>query len=275
MITYIWGEGFKKMYKSELSLAIFCFVFLFGCHEKKEQLAQTKLLPYNHLEDLTYTLRQDFPYIHVRKLTFPFQLKPMATLEKNGVNANTWIIHEHIGTHIDAPNHFQPDGISVDQIKPEDLIVPLIIIDIVAKAQKNRDAELTVSDIEEFEKANGRIRPHSCVMMLFGWGKYVKTSTYMGLDSSGTKHFPGFSVEAVKFLAEKRNIAGIGVDVISFDPGRDNNYSTHKMLFANGKWAVENVANLERVPATGATLIVGAPKIGGATGGIARIFAIW
>ena len=97
----------------------------------------------------------------------------------------------------------------------------------------------------------------------------------MGMDSSGTKHFPGFSIAAVKFLAEKRDIAGIGVDVISFDPGRDNNYSTHKVLFAYGKWAVENVANLEKIPATGATLIVGAPKVGGASGGIARIFAIW
>lgn len=265
--------GLYKM--SKLFLIFFCSAFFFGCHGKKEQFAQPKMLPYSHLEDLTYTLTQDFPYIHVHKLTFPFQLKPMATLEKNGVAANTWIIHEHLGTHIDAPNHFQPDGISVDQIKPEDLIVPLIVIDIVAKSEKNKDAELTVSDIEEFEKANGRIKPHSCVMMLSGWGKYVKTPAYMGVDSSGTKHFPGFSVDAVKFLAEKRGIAGIGVDVISFDPGRDDKYSTHKMLFACGKWAVENVANLEKIPATGATLIVGAPKVGGATGGIARIFAIW
>jgi kynurenine formamidase len=63
--------------------------------------------------------------------------------------------------------------------------------------------------------------------------------------------------------------------VISFDPGIDNNYSTHKMLFSYGKWAVENVANLEIVPVKGATLIVGAPKVGHATGGIARLFAIW
>jgi kynurenine formamidase len=265
----------SKMYKSALFLAIFYSAFLSGCHGKKEPIIQANVLPYSHLEDLTYTLTQDFPYIPVHNLTFPFRLKPMATLEKNGVAANTWMIHEHLGTHIDAPNHFQSGGISVDQIKLEDLIVPLTIIDIAAKAEKNRDAELTVSDIEEFEKANGRIKTHSCVMMLSGWGKYVKTPAYMGMDSSGTKHFPGFSVDAVKFLAEKRDIAGIGVDVISFDPGRDNNYSTHKVLFAYGKWAVENVANLDKIPATGAILIVGAPKVGGATGGIARIFAIW
>ncbi|WP_259065217.1 cyclase family protein [Mucilaginibacter sp. X4EP1] len=258
-----------------LALVFFCSTFFAGCENKKEQSYQTKVLSYGHLEDLTYTLTKDFPYIHVHKLTFAFQLKTMATLKKNGVNANTWIIHEHLGTHVDAPNHFQPDGISVDQIKPEDLIVPLIVIDIRAKAAMNRDAELTVSDIEKFEEVNGRIKPHSCVMMLSGWGKYVKTPVYMGIDGNGNKHFPGFSVDAVKFLAKNRAIAGIGADVISFDPGIDNNYSTHKMLFSYGKWAVENVANLEKVPVTGAILIVGAPKIGEATGGIARIFAVW
>jgi len=263
------------MPRSKFFLIILYSAFIFGCHGKTAQSDPNSVLPYHHLEDLTYTLTDTFPYIHVHKLTFPFRLEPMATLEKNGVRANTWIIHEHLGTHIDAPNHFQPDGIAVDQIKPEDLIVPLIIIDLTAKAAKDKDAELTVSDLEKFEAANGRITPHSCVMMLSGWGKYVNTPTYMGEDSSGTKHFPGFSVAAVKFLAGQRDIAGIGVDVISFDPGRDNNYSTHKMLFSFGKWAVENVANLEKVPATGATLIVGAPKVGGATGGIARLFALW
>lgn len=263
------------MYRNQFSLLILWSVGILGCGGKKGQPEANRVLPYNHLVDLTYTLTNDFPYIHVHNLTFPFQLETMATLEKNGVAANTWIIHEHLGTHIDAPNHFQANGIAVDEIKAEDLIVPLAVIDISVKAAKDRDAELTVRDIESFEKVNGRIRAHSCVMMFSGWGKKVKTPAYMGVDSSGTKHFPGFSVDAVKFLAEKRDIAGIGVDVISFDPGRDNNYSTHKKLFAFGKWAVENVANVDELPPTGATLIVGAPKVGGATGGIARIFAIW
>ena len=65
------------------------------------------------------------------------------------------------------------------------------------------------------------------------------------------------------------------MDVISFDPGRDSSYSTHKILLRQGKWGIENIANLSKVPVTGATIIIGAPKIGGATGGIARIFAVW
>src|SRR5882757_6825118 len=228
-----------------------------------------KVIHIDHLVDLTYTLTPEFPYIPVHGLTFPFGMTPMATIAKNGVAANTWHIHEHLGTHIDAPNHFDPEGLSVDQIKPEDLIVPVIVIDISKKASEDRDAELTPEDITNFEDKYGRIPDHSCVMMLSGWEKYVQTPTYLGVDSAGVKHFPGFSLAAVEFLVKKRSIAGIGVDVISFDPGKDGAYTGHKVLLRHGKWGIENIANLNKIPVTGAVLIIGAPKIGKATGGIA------
>ena len=234
-----------------------------------------KTIHIDHILDLTYTLTPDFPYIPVRDLTFPFGMTPMATIPKNGVAANTWHIHEHLGTHIDAPNHFEQGGLSVDEIKLEDLIVPVIVIDISKKAAADKDAEITPEDVGEFEKKHGRIQPHTCVMMLSGWGRYVKTSNYLGLDSAGIKHFPGFSPAAVDFLIKERNIAGIGVDVISFDPGRDSLYTAHKILCRQGKWGIENIANLSQLPVTGATLIVGAPRIGKATGTVSRIFAVW
>lgn len=243
------------------------------CRQSSENTGRT--IPFNHLEDLTYTLTPEFPYIPVHGLTFPFGMNPIATIPKNGVAANSWHIHEHLGTHIDAPNHFNPNGISVDQILPEDLIVPVVVIDIRKKAALSPDAELTPDDIREFEDRYGRIPSHCCVMMLSGWGKYVTTPTYLGLDSQGVKHFPGFSPAAIEFLTRQRQIAGIGADVISFDPGRDSAYHSHKILFSQNKWAVENIANLDKIPVTGATLLIGAPKIGQATGGIARIFAVW
>jgi len=98
---------------------------------------------------------------------------------------------------------------------------------------------------------------------------------FVGLDNKQVKHYPGFSTDAIKFLVTERNIAGIGVDVLSFDPGIDENYIGYKILFEAGKWGVECVANLNKVPKTGATVIVGAPKVGKATGGISRIIAVW
>jgi kynurenine formamidase len=199
----------------------------------------------------------------------------MATIPTNGVEANSWKIHEHLGTHIDAPNHFIEGGMSVDQIELSDLIVPVVVIDIEEKALIDHDAELTVNDIHHFEEHFGQIPFHSCVMMYSGWEKRLHDSSFVGLDKDFVKHFPGFSNEAIRFLIEKRNIAGIGVDVLSFDHGLDEKYSGHKILFAAGKWGVECVANLASIPKVGATIIVGAPKVGKATGGFSRIIAVW
>ncbi|HLZ87483.1 MAG TPA: cyclase family protein [Puia sp.] len=236
---------------------------------------EDRVIHINHIVDLTHTLTAEFPYIPVKNLTYPFKLIPMATLKDNGVAANSWHIHEHLGTHIDAPNHFINDQKSVDQIALQDLIVPVEVIDIEEKASKNRDAELTVGDLEQFESKNGRIPEHSCVIMYSGWEKHLKDSLFVGLDDRQVKHYPGFSNAAIQFLIKERNIAGIGVDVLSFDPGIDENYTGHKTLFAAGKWGVECVANLSKIPPTGATIIVGAPKVGQATGGFSRIIAVW
>jgi len=234
-----------------------------------------RIIYLNNIVDLTHTLTSDFPFIPVRKLTYPFELIPMATLKENGVAANSWKIHEHLGTHIDAPNHFIENGKSVDQIDLKDLIVPVAVIDIEEKASHNRDAELTVDDIKNYENQNGKIPVNACVMMYSGWEKRLKDSSFIGIDSVQVKHYPGFSNEAIQFLISQRNIAGIGVDVLSFDPGIDENYTGHKMLFKAGKWGVECVANLDKIPKSGATIIVGAPKVGKATGGFSRIIAVW
>ncbi len=237
--------------------------------------SESKTIHIDHIVDLTHTLTSRFPFIPVKKLTYPFALIPMATLKENGVEANSWKIHEHLGTHIDGPNHFIEGQLSVDQIEVKDLIVPVVVIDIEEKASLNADAAVTLDDILSFEKKNGVIPAHSCVMMYSGWEKRLYDSTFVGLDTDSVKHYPGFSNEAIQFLVNNRSIAGIGVDVLSFDPGIDETYSGHKILFTKGKWGVECVANLDKIPKTGATIIVGAPKVGGATGGFSRIIAVW
>src|SRR5688572_27411636 len=237
---------------------------LVGCkNEPKENI--NNVIRINHIVDLTHTLTPDFPFIPVKKLTYPFELVPMATLQENGVEANSWKIHEHLGTHTDAPNHFVANQKSLDQIELTDLIVPVVVIDIEAKAIKSSDAELTLEDIQNFEKQNGKIPEHSCVMMYSGWEKHLNDSLFVGLDRNQVKHYPGFSPEAITFLVNERNIAGIGVDGLSFDPGTDENYTGHKILFKAGKWGVECVANLNKIPKTGATIIVAVPKVGNAT----------
>jgi kynurenine formamidase len=229
-----------------------------------------------HVVDLTHTLSGDTPYIPVPGITFPFKLIPIATLPKNGVLANRWEIHEHIGTQIDAPNHFIEQGRSLEQLPAASLVVPLVVIDVSKRTAADPDTSLAVADIEAWERQHGRIPAQAAVFMRSGWDVRIGDAhAFVNADASGTMHFPGFSPEAATFLVRSRDVAGIGVDTLSLDPGLDKTYAAHKAWLASGKWGVELVANMKDVPPSGATVFVGATKVKGATGGPVRLIAVW
>ncbi|MCU7552926.1 cyclase family protein [Chitinophagaceae bacterium LB-8] len=110
---------------------IFAVALIIQCSGAgKSPEAGSRVLRIDHMVDLTHTLTPEFPFIPERDLTYPFELIPMATLKANGVEANFWRIHEHLGTHIDAPNHFIENQKSVDEIELKNLIIPVVVIDI-------------------------------------------------------------------------------------------------------------------------------------------------
>jgi len=229
----------------------------------------------NHdIIDLTHTLDKDFPFIPVPGVTFAFSLEPIATIERNGVAANAWKIHEHIGTQIDAPSHFAAGGHGMQALTAEQLIVPLVVIDFRREGAVNRDAALQVDHLKAWEGKHGRIPKGAVVALYTGWDRRIGDASYIGLDEKHVKHFPGFSAEAVTFLVKERDIWGVAVDTLSFDPGLDDTYAAHRALLGAGKWALEALANLRRLPPTGATAFIGAPKVRDATGGLARVIAL-
>jgi kynurenine formamidase len=68
-------------------------------------------------------------------------------------------------------------------------------------------------------------------------------------------------------------LASGGTDTFSIDPGRDPRYEGHRVLSTAGKWALECLANLARLPLRGARIFIGAPKVELASGGPARVIA--
>jgi kynurenine formamidase len=229
-----------------------------------------------HLVDLTHTLSPRFPFIPVQGLTFPFEIHPIATLASHGVYANAWRLTEHVGTHVDAPSHFAEGGTSLDAIPLADLVAPLAVLDFRARAARDPDAALGVDEILAWEREHARLPERAAVLLHTGWdARAADPPAFVNLDAAGVMHFPGFSEHAIAWLCRERVIVGIGTDALSFDPGTDTGYHGHKTLFRAGKWAVECVANLARVPPIGATLVVGAPKVEGASGGPSRLFAMW
>ena len=245
-----------------------------SCNLKEKPTVKGFSFDKANILDLTHTLNSSFPYIPT-DVTYGFEMKPIATLEKMGVAANEWKIHEHIGTQFDAPSHFAKGGMSAEMIDVKNLFVPAIVINIGEKAAKDRDAVLTIDDILNWEKTNGVIPENSAVLIYAGWDKKISSPDFLGIDTAHVKHFPGISKEAAAFLVDKRSIAGVGVDVVSFDPGTDDTYQSHRIILGKGKWALECLTNLDKLPITGAHIFVGGPKVEGATGGLSRVIAIW
>jgi kynurenine formamidase len=224
--------------------------------------------------DLTHALNPQNPYWPGPGYA-PFKYETFATLEKDGVLSGRFTMAEHTGTHLDAPNHFAAGQISVDKIPVQQLFVPAAVIDVRSKVSGNPDYVLTAADIAEWEQVHDRIRQNTVVLMYTGWDeRWTDYTKYKNAEKNGALHFPGFSAEAGKLLAEDRGVAGIGIDTLSVDYGMSKDFAVHHLVHGRGKYHLENVANLGNLPPTGAFLVVAPIKIENGTGGPARIFAL-
>lgn len=223
--------------------------------------------------DLTHTLSPDFPTYLGKpgiEMEREFQFK------KDRFNLYWWHIVEHAGTHLDAPLHFSEDGPSADKLPVEQLVVPLAVVNVVQQAEQAADYELSREDLAKWEAKYGRLPAGCCVALHSGWGELATAdpARFAGRDVNGSFHFPGFSPEAAAWLLKERQVSGIAVDTLSLDNGASQEFKTHQIWLPSGRWGLENVANLDKVPETGATLVVGASKVKDSTGGPARLIAL-
>lgn len=224
--------------------------------------------------DLTYTINSKNPYWPGGTYK-PFKLETIATIEKDGVLSKSFSMPEHLGTHIDAPNHFETKQPALHRIPTRDLFGPGVVIDISASAEVNADTVLSLKQIDAWEKKHGRIPDGAIVMLHTGWGRFWNNyDRYKNQDVRGKLHFPGYSQEAATFLVKQRNAKGLGIDTLSIDPGISKDFSVHHIVNRATRYGLENVARLDKLPARGFNLIIAPIKIEDGTGGPTRIFAI-
>ena len=224
--------------------------------------------------DLSYPLNKNSAFWPGENYK-PFELHTIATLEQNGVLSKAFSSPEHLGTHIDAPNHFAKDQISVDQIKPESLFAPGVVIDAVGPVSLDPDFRLSPEHIKAWESQHGRIPDGAIVLLHTGWDRHWgEMLRYQNKDARGDMHFPAFSAEAAKFFVEERKVRGIGLDTMSMDYGLSKDFPVHKIVNGAGRYGLENVANLDRLPPRDFCLFVAPMKIETGSGGPTRIFAI-
>ncbi|MEM7567393.1 MAG: cyclase family protein [Pseudomonadota bacterium] len=236
--------------------------------------------------DLTHALTPDFPVI-VLPPEFgqcrPFRIEEVSRYDERGPAWywNDISLSEHAGTHFDAPAHWVSGrhlpANTVDAVPPADLIGPACTIDISKRAAADPDALLTRADIEAWEAEHGAIPPRAWVLLRTGWGAKVGTDAYLNLKADGA-HSPGPHPDAIRFLVEERDIAGFGTETVGTDAGQashlDPPYPAHHYLHGAGRYGLQCLANLDRLPPTGAVLIAPPLKIEGGSGSPLRVLAL-
>jgi kynurenine formamidase len=231
-----------------------------------------KALRNARFRDLTHVFRAGSPVYTFENPT----RETIVTIPANGFYAQRWAFAEHSGTHLDAPGHFIVGNRLADELPPEELVAPIVVIDISDRASVNPDAEVTVADVRRFERRHGRIPDRSIVAMYSGWETRIgDQAAYRNADAAGVYHFPGFGIEAAEWLLERRHIQGIAVDTLSQDPGPSTTFPVHFAILGAERYGLENVAGLSRIPPRGATAIVGLIPWEEGSGGPARVIATW
>ncbi len=234
--------------------------------------------------DLTQPLSESTPVI---KLPPPFANTPSLSREEisrydDRGPAWAWYtltIGEHTGTHLDAPIHWVTgkDGADVASVPPQQLIGPACVIDKTKETATNNGYLLTTDDLEQWEAENGRIPAGAWVLLRTGWQSRAQDeAAFLNVGADGPET-PGPDVEASRWLAQERKISGFGTETVGIDAGSagamDPPFPLHNFLLGAGRLGLTQLANLDRLPITGALLVVSPLKLVGGTGSPSRVFA--
>jgi kynurenine formamidase len=193
-------------------------------------------------------------------------------------SANAFSMPEHGGTHLDAPIHFAEGAHTTDAIPLDRLVAPAVVIDVTQRAGADPDYRLSAADVEAWEGEHGRIPHGAMVLLRTGWSqRWPDRKSYLGDDTPGDAsrlRFPSYGEDAARVLVEQRRVVALGADVASIDYGRSTDFLVHRVAAAANVPGLENLTALERLPATGATVIALLIKIEGGSGGPVRVIAL-
>ena len=187
---------------------------------------------------------------------------------------------EHVGTHFDAPVHWVTgrDGADISQVPARHLIAPAVVIDKSKECADDPDFLLTIEHVEAWQAEHGPLPEGGWLLYRTGWGSRAgDAGSFLNANETGP-HTPGLAPECARWLAQTSPIRGIGVETVGTDAGAahsfDPPFPCHAFMLGAGKYGLTQLANLERLPTTGAVLIASPLPIVGGSGSPARVLAL-
>lgn len=225
--------------------------------------------------DLTHTFDAEIPHFESSN---SMRMEEVRNYQNGGFLVQQFHFEGQWGTHVDAPSHCSEGKRTVDQIPLEEMILPLVVIDIHEKVVENPDYILLVDDILSWEDQYGRIPMGAFVALRTDWSKRWPDNAAMhNWDSAKIAHTPGWSLDALAYLYEDCQIIASGHETIDPDPGfraHETNWMCERYILGRNHYQIELLTNLDQCPPKGAIVICTFPKPRGASGFPARIFAI-
>ena len=233
--------------------------------------------------DLTAPLHAGTPVMQLPAefgQTWSFQLEEISSYDDRGPDWywNNIRTGEHTGTHFDAPVHWVNgrDKDDVSQVSPQRLVGPAKVIDKTSEVEEDPDYLLTVGDIQAWEAQHG---PLGECWLLFrtGWSRRGDDPiAFANADENGP-HTPGVSADAVRYLAAS-SIIGLGVETVGTDAGQafalDPPHPCHSIALGAEKYGITQLRTLDRLPTTGAVVIVAPLPIINGSGSPCRVLAL-
>jgi kynurenine formamidase len=223
--------------------------------------------------DLTHSFGPDTPVwsgFGQAKMTPAFDpaTRQPYTISKDGFHATYYEMVGQYGTHVDPPAHFDEHGATMDRIPLKEMILPLIVLDDTPFLAKDPNHAFSIADLRAWERAHGRVPKGAFVAL--------RTDMYKDFDSNPERFkrnpFPAWSLETIKFLYEQRGVTATGHE--SMDTDTTDKMDSETYILTHGHYQIEVMANLDKVPARGAVIVVTWPKVKDGLGFPARAFAI-
>lgn len=258
-----------------ITIAMACFAGFTQAEQQPTLMQFLALIKSKPFVDLTHAFGPDIP--HWKGFNKERRIK-LYTIEKDGFVAEEFQHPGQWGTHVDPPAHFHKNLHTVDQIELKDMILPLVVIDVHEKVAQNPDYVITMEDVKNWERRYGPIPQQSFVAMRTDWSnRWPDDNKMQNIDAQGVSHYPGWSKPVLEYLYEKRNITASGHETTDTDPGiatSKDDYSLESYILGTNHYQIELLSNLDRVPESGAIVIVSFPKPKDGSGFPARVFAI-
>ncbi len=231
--------------------------------------------------DLTHAFDADIPHCEsfapaTRETLFHYE--PGIGTQGHGFLAHRYSHVGQWGTHVDPGAHFVRGKRFLDEILVTEMILPLVVLDISTQVKNEPDYCISLQDVEHWESKHGEIPERAFIAKRSGWSsRWPSKQAMMNRDAMGVAHFPGWSLEVLRYVFEKRNAVACGHETTDTDSGLSisrGDVSLETYVLGLDRWQIELLANLQDLPETGAIIIASCPKPKEGSGFPARVFAI-